>query len=338
MIQRLGLDMLIVDESTKFKNSATQRFKYIKTVLRKFKRRYILTGTPAPNGLLDLFGQIYILDEGNALGRFITHYRTTYFFPSGFGGYEWVPQKDAMDRITARIAPLTLRLRAKDYLELPELVEDDKMVTLPPEARAVYDAMEAEFIASINSGEVVAANSAVASGKCRQIANGALYTHLPKRGDFEIIHSEKLKALADLIEELSGQPLFILYEFDFERIIIHDSLKIPYFGKSEKLDSQLNDAFNGGGLKAVMGQPSSVAWGLNLQEACGHICWYGMTWNLEHYEQAIDRVLRQGNPNKRVIVHRIIAEDTIDEIVRNVLKGKDKTQQAFLNELKRLRS
>lgn len=335
LIKKL-LDVLIVDESTKFKDSATNRFKLLKQVIPLFRRRYILTGTIAPNGLLDLFGQIYILDEGASLSRYITHYRNEFFYPSGFGGYTYLPQPDALDRIVYKIQPLTMRLAAADYLELPELVDNDIFVDMPPEAWRMYDRMYNDMMAQVAADAVVAANAAVASSKCRQIANGGLYTGLEK-GDWADVHNAKLVALEELLDQLQGAPCLIAYEYDFDREKIAKKLKIPCIGKGStaKKDSALIQQFRRGELPALMGHPETISLGLDgLQDSCFNICWYGIPWNLLHYLQTIDRIKRQGSTAPRVFNHRIIARYTVDERVLRVLGDKDATQTNLLDLLK----
>lgn len=335
MIRRL-LDVLLVDESTKFKDSQTTRFKIIKQLVPIFRRRYILTGTIAPNGLLDLFGQIYLLDEGQSLGRYITHYRTTFFYPSGFGGYTYLPQPDAQERIVEKIKPLTMRLDAADYLELPELVNDDIYVELGARERKMYSRMEEAMMAEVAAGNVVAANAAVASSKCRQIANGGLYTGL-EDGDWDDVHDIKLSALEDLLDQLGGQPCIIAYEYDFDRQKIRKKLKLPCIGRGSttKKDSLLIQQFRRGEIPALLGHPETISLGLDgLQDSCNNICWYGLPWNLLHYLQTIDRIKRQGSTSKQVFNHRIIMRDTVDERVLRVLGDKTATQNSLLNLLK----
>jgi len=336
LVRLLGLDMLVVDESTKFKHTNTQRFKLLKVLLPAFKRRYILTGTPTPNGLMDLFGQIYLLDQGHALGRFITHYRREYFYESGYGGYEYRPKIDSLERITKRVAPLTLRLKAEDHLEMPDLIYSDIPIKLPPAARKLYNDMENTFVAALDSGEVAASNAAVASGKLRQIVNGALYsTDALGDRDFKVLHTEKLDALEDMLEQLGGQPLLLLYEFDFEREMIQKKFNCPALGGgvSMKKAAEIEAAFNRGEIPLLIGQPAAMGHGLNLQEACHHVLWYGLTWNLELYDQATRRVYRQGQQAGTVFVYRLVAEETIDEVVRDSLAGKDRTQTVLMKEL-----
>lgn len=333
----LGVDMLVVDESTKFKHSNTQRFKLLRTLLPRFKRRYILTGTPTPNGLMDLFSQIYILDQGNTLGRYITKYRNEFFFQTGYGGYTWSPKLDSMERITNRIAPLVLRMKAEDYLDMPQLIFNDIYVEMPPAASARYRAMENDFFVALESNEIVAENAAVASGKLRQIANGGAYTGVDK--EFVVLHQEKVSALADLVEQLAGNPLLVLYEFDFDREMIQKEINCVALrsGTPDKAAAEYIRGFNAGEIPVLIGHPGSMGHGLNLQGACHHVCWYGLTWNLEYYDQATRRIYRQGQESDRVFVHRIAARNTIDEVVLHTLAGKNARQSELLSNLQRYR-
>lgn len=332
-------DMLIVDESTKFKNSQTNRFKLLKAFVPKFKRRYILTGTPTPKGLMDLFGQIYILDEGQALGRYITHFRTTYFFPSGYGGYDWQIQPDGEQRIAERIAPLVFRRDLKDAeIDLPELVFNDIWVDLPADAMKLYKQMEDDLVARMEEGSIVAENAAVASGKCRQIANGCLID--TETGTWSSVHDEKIEALKDLIEQLQGEPLLITYEFkpDAEKIV--KALKCPNISSGNATRDDQNIAlFSKGLLAAVTGNPASIALGIDgLQDNCFNIAMVGCTWKVQDYMQVIDRVRRQGNKSKRVFVHRILARGTLDERMIKVLSQREAKQEDFMQMLKAMRS
>lgn len=324
--------MLVVDESTKFRNPQTQRFKLLRQFIKFFKRRYILTGTPTPKGLMDLFGQIYILDEGSSLGRFITHYRTQFFYPGGYGGYEWFPQPDARERIIDKISPLVQVVERSS--SDPTLLYDDIFIKLDEQSRKKYDDMEEKMMLEIESGNVVAANAAVASGKCRQICNGAFYT---SPGEWEPVHELKIDALEDLIEQLQGDPLLVTYEFDFDRERLAKRLKIPCISTGNiKHDTALIKKFANGELPVVMGQPQSISLGTDgLQDSCSNIAMFGVTWNFLDYEQVIDRVRRQGNTAATVAVHRILVEDSVDERVIDVIDGRDKSQAAFMRALKR---
>lgn len=336
--RRPEFDVLIVDESTKFKNSSTQRFKVLKPHLASFSRRWILTGTPVPNGLLDLFGQIYILDLGRSLGRFITHYRNEFFYPAGYGGYEWKPQPDAFERIITEISPLILQLSAEEYLQMPELIVQDLTVFLPPTSRKLYDEMEKDFLVQMESGEeIIALNAASAGTKLRQIANGALYTGT---STWKQLHDEKLDAMESLLEELNGHSVLIFYEYkhDAERITARIGDCPNLSGCTGAKFDTLVDNFNAGRVTRLLAHPASAGHGLNLQGSCHHIIWFGIPWNLEYYDQAIARVYRQGQSAEKVFVYHIVAQDTKDEDVSKVLNLKDRSQQTLLSALKTARS
>lgn len=347
---------LVLDESTLFKHSQTKRFKLLRAVLPKFHRRWILTGTPAPNGLLDLFGQLYVLDFGDALGRYITHYRRAYFAPTGYDGRTWVPQRGAEERIYQRIAPLVLRMAEKDYLKLPPVFgaftgeKRDRgavvKVELPKKARKVYDQLETIFFTNLKSGHVTAANAGVASIKLRQVAAGGVY--LDAGGDedadvvgggrrWELLHEAKSEAVAELLDELSGKPALIAWEFrhDLERLRRHRDLRnVPAFGEgSTRDDAALERAWNAGELTAVLVNAQSVAHGLNLQQGGRAVIWHSLTWNYEYYWQLIKRVWRQGQKRKTFVYH-VVARDTVDEAMCDVLAAKGRTQQHLLRALR----
>lgn len=328
--------MLVVDESTKFKDPSTQRFKLLKQWVPKFRRRYILTGSPRPKSLMDLFGQVYIMDEGASLGRFITHYRTKFFYPSRFGGYDWTPAPGAQGQIMELIAPLVHVIDTEEGLGLPELIFNDIWVDLPPDAAKLYKSMEDELIAQVESGNVVAANAAVASGKCRQIANGTLIH--TKEQEYTEVHPCKLDALADLMEQLGGEPLLVTYEFVADRQRIEDRLKIPNIssGNAQK-DDLLIQQFSAGLLPAVQGHPQSISLGIDgLQKNCADIAMFGVNWSLLNYEQVIQRVRRSGNKKSAVTVHRILARGTVDERVVKVLDARERSQDSFMEMLRQM--
>lgn len=335
---RFPWQMLIVDESTRFKHTNTMRFRLLRPWLKEFRRRYILTGSPAPNGLMDLFGQAYLLDMGAALGPYITNFRNTYFDSTGYGGYTWVPKEGAEEAIYKRLAPLMLRMKATDYLDLPPVIYNTIEVELPPAARKVYRQMEKLLLAEVEGGMVVAANVAAAAGKCRQIVNGGIYTEPGKSAE---VHGAKVEALLDLLEELSGTPALIAYEFAHDKDRIQAALKkagygeVPYIGGgvSDRRFKEIETAWNAGLIPALLAQPQSVAHGLNLQGTKAAVVWFSTTWNLEDYEQFIRRVWRQGQ-QERVFVHHIVAKDTIDEAVMLAIGKKDMAQRALLSALK----
>lgn len=345
----LGFDTLVVDELSKFKHVATNRFKALKLVLHTFRRRWGLTGSPASNGLLDLFGQCFILDQGRTLGPYISHYRMKYFVPS-HDGFSWNIREGAEDEIYERINPLALRMAADDYLDMPTLIENNIRVDLPPNVMEVYDRLENDLIAKLDGNLVVATNAAAASMKCRQVANGGIYLDpeveslikLPKsKREWANLHTEKVDALADLIEELQGSPLLVAYDFehDLDRLRERLGKDIPYIGGgvNAKRSAELEKAWNAGQLPVLLGHPQAMAHGLNLQEMGHHVCWHSLTWDYELYDQFIRRVLRQGNKAKKVFVHHIIARGTVDEVVLAAVKSKRRGQNALFDALKKLR-
>ena len=318
-------DVLIVDESTKFKDSSTLRFKLLKGLLPSFSRRWILTGTPVPNGLHDLFGQIYILDQGAALGRFITWYRRRFFYQIE---NDWYPRKGAFEDISEIIAPFCIRLKAEDYLQMPALLQTDIVVQLPEKVREVYKQVEDNFFAAIDDYEVVAKNKAAAGTKLRQVANGAVYI---ADGQYEVLHDEKIEATKDLIEQLNGNPVILVYEFisdrdrlkkAFPKAQVMTGLSTPNLKKAEQM-------FNEGKIAVLLMHAGSAA-GLNLQAVCHHVIWFGLTWNLEHYIQTNDRVFRQGQQSECVYIYHIVCAGTKDETVAEALRQKDIDQEKLL--------
>lgn len=350
LFKSYGFDGLIIDELSKFKNTDTLRFKAFKQVLHFFKFRWGLTGSPAANGLMGLFGQCFMLDQGRTFGPYITKYRNDYFLKSA-NGFGWVLQKGAESRIYKRVEPLALRMAAEDYLDMPKLIDNDIIVELPEAAMKIYRQLQDDLISKIEDKLVTAATSGVAAMKCGQVANGAVYldqeiealVRLPKskNREFLVLHDEKIDALSDLIDELQGNPLLVAYEFqhDLARLKKKFGDDIPYIGKgvSTARLKQVERDWNAGKIEVLYGHPQSMAHGLNLQEIGNHICWFGLTHDYELYDQFIRRILRQGNKHKSVNNHRIIAKDTVDENKIYSVTTKDKGQSAFFTALTRLK-
>lgn len=346
--KKLGFDTLVIDELTKFKHTNSSRFKALKLVHKTFGRRWGLTGSPASNGLLDLFGQCYILDEGRALGPYVTHYKMKYFNPIDKNGFVWVPREGAQDEIYERLSPLALRMAAEDYLDMPQVIENNIKLDLPDSARAIYDRLEEDLIASVEDKVVVASNAAVASGKCRQVANGGLYLDpevtamgfaIPKgKKEWVDLHTEKADALENLVEELQGSPLLVAYDFGHDLARLRAKFPNAAFACDYSMAkfSQLEDAWNRGEIPLLFGHPQSVGHGLNLQGSGNHVAWHSMTWDFELYDQFIRRIRRQGSKAKKIFVHHFLMRDTIDEIMLYSLKSKNKGQQALFNGLKEL--
>ena len=343
---KLGFTDLAVDELTRFKHSKGKRFKLLKNILGLFQVKWGLTGTPAPNGLQDLFGQMYVLDEGNALGRYITHYRMNYFYNPDGNGWKWVPRAGAAELIYEKLKNLCIRMQAKDYLELPEITPLKIMLDLPPAARKTYDLMEDVMIAKMEDKLVVASNAAAASTKCRQIANGAVYVDDDVasivRGSTGRkvlnVHDVKVEAVSELVEELQGNPLLLAYEFnhDLDRLLAHFGKGTPYIGSgvNAKRSKEIESAWNAGEIPLLLGHPASMGHGLNFQRGdASHVGWFSMFWDLELYDQFIRRVWRQGNKSRRVFVHHFMMRDTCDEVIYFAQRRKDRGQQALSDAL-----
>lgn len=319
---------LVVDESSLFRNGRSERFKTLRKWLKLFMRRTILTGSPAPNGLEGLWGQVYLLDQGARLGQYITAYRNTYFYPSGYGGYTYLPQDGAEEKIYAAVDDIIMH-KGREELDLPPLVPVDIEVQLPKEARCVYGEMEREFMAEIDRvGIVAAVTGAVRNGKLRQITSGFLYGEEKK---IISVHEEKLKALQDLVEELEGRPLMVFYEFVAERELLARTFKgMRFMGVGEREDAVTEREWNAGELQLLAMNPKSAGHGLNLQSGgCADLCWYTTTWDLELYEQGYSRVWRQGVGADSVTMHHIVARDTMDQPVAAALQRKEKIQDAL---------
>lgn len=344
--KKLEFDTLVIDELTKFKNQNADRFKAMKHVLGTFRRRWGLTGSPAANGLEQLFGQMYMLDEGRSLGEYITHFRRKYFVPS-WDGFGYTLQEGAEELIYERISPLVLRMSADDYLDMPQQIVNDIRLDLDDKALAAYLKLEADLLLQMDEGVVVAKNAGVAMGKCRQVASGAVFltpevdTLLkPRKSDRKWIevHDTKIEALKDLVEELQGAPLLVAYEFNHDYDRLRKAFPDAVFVSDHKPSKfkELEDRWNRGEIAVMFGQASGLSHGLNLQEAGNHVAWFTTTWDFEVYDQFNRRVLRQGNKNKKVFIHRFIMTGTVEELVVNTLSGKNKGQKALFDGLKKL--
>jgi SNF2 family DNA or RNA helicase len=320
-------DCVVIDESSSFKNPSSQRFKALKKVLPETEYMVLLTGTPSPNGLLDLWSQIYLIDFGAALGRTMGGYKQR-FFESDYMGYSFSPRDGSDEKIRGLINGFCLSMSAEDYLELPERINLNVEVELDAKARKFYDQFENELLAELDNGEVVeAVNAAVLANKLLQVSNGFTYTDDKK--NWETIHSAKLDALRDLVEQ-NDEPMLVAYNYktDLERIK-------ELFPDAEVLDSDPETIlrWNRGQIKMLLAHPASAGHGLNLQQG-GSLCvWFGLNWSLELYQQFNARLHRQGQTKPVRIVH-IVAKGCIDERVLSVLSDKDAVQSKLLKALK----
>ena len=327
---------LCIDESSNFKNYSSKRSKIMKTIAGHFKRRTILTGSPAPNGLLNIWPQVYILDQGQRLGTSLVGFRNNYFTPSGWGGYSYEIREGAEEKIYDAISDIVIHKSQKE-LDLPPLLENKLTVSLPTEARRIYEEMRGELITELENGDLlIANNAATASGKLRQIANGGGYTD---EGTIATIHEEKTKAALELKESIEGRPLFIAYEFDhdLERLKATFPNAEVLKGKMKRSETtRIINSWNANKIQVLLVQPQAAGHGLNLQESdCEDVCWYSMPWDFEIYEQLNARVHRKGVKTDRVTIHHIMGENTIDENIYYVLQNKRKIQDALLAALEK---
>ena len=327
-------DMVVVDELSSFKNHQSKRFKALMQVRPKVKRIVGLTGTPASNGLMDLWAEFKVIDMGKRLGRFITQYRLDYFLPDKMNGqiiYSYRPRPGAEESIYRKISDITISMKSTDHLPMPELASSEYPVFLDDAERETYDEMRKQFVLALPDGEITAANAAALSGKLSQLANGAIYS---ETGEFIEVHDRKLDALEDIIESATGKPLLVAYWFkhDLERIMKRLHARHIPFSKLDSADSIRR--WNNGEIPVALIHPASAGHGLNLQSGGNTIVWFGLTWSLELYSQTIARLWRQGQNAETVIVQHIVANDTIDEQILRALKAKDKTQAALIAAVK----
>ena len=327
-------DTLVVDELSSFKNHQTKRFRSLMKVRPKVVRIIGLTGTPSSNGLMDLWAEYRLLDMGQRLGRFIGQYRSTYFTPDKRNGqviFSYKPLPFAEKEIYAKIADITISMKSTDHLIMPDLVTAEYLVKLSDKERERYDELRQDLVLKLAGGDVTAANAAALSGKLCQMANGAVYGD---DGAVHYIHDRKLDALEDLIEAANGKPVLVAYWFkhDLERISARLKDRHIPFTKLDTSDSIAS--WNEGKWPVALIHPASAGHGLNLQSGGSTIIWFGLTWSLELYQQANARLWRQGQKAETVVLHHIIAKDTIDERVMKALSAKDKTQTALIDAVK----
>jgi len=327
-------DMVVIDELSSFKHHQTKRFKSLLKVRPKLSRIVGLTGTPASNGLMDLWAEFRILDMGQRLGRFITKYRTNYFTPDKRNGqviYSYKPLPYAEDAIYRQISDITISMKSTDHLQMPELVSSEYTVQLSEDEADDYEKLKRELVLSLPEGEVTAANAASLSGKLSQMANGAIYDD---SGDVVHIHDRKLDALEDLIEAANGKPVLVAYWFKHDLARITERLKKQHIPFSRLDDSTSIRRWNNGEIPVALIHPASAGHGLNLQSGGSTLIWFGLTWSLELYQQTVARLYRQGQTSKTVVVQHIITEGTIDERIMKALRQKEHTQTALIDAVK----
>ena len=337
LVKKLGsawdYDMVVIDELSSFKSWRAKRTRALLAVRPRVRRIVGLTGTPSPNGLMDLFAEFRILDMGARLGRFIGQYRAAYFTPDKRCGdivYSYKPLPGAEQRIYDKIADITISMSANDHLPMPDFVSTEVPVKLSKKERESYDRFCHDLVRELKGGEVTAGNAAVLAGKLVQLANGAVYTDA---GTIAKIHDRKLDALEDIIEGMNGKPLLVAYWYQHDRKRIEKRLMERHISFEEIKNAESIAKWNRGEIPVGLIHPASAGHGLNLQAGGSTLAWFGMTWSLELYQQMNARLYRQGQQSTVVVMH-IITEDTIDEHILQALKQKNKTQAALISAVK----
>lgn len=321
-------DMVVIDELSSFKSHAAKRFKSLLKVRPTVKRMVGLTGTPSSNGLMDLWAEFRILDMGQRLGRYITHYRNNFFVPDKRNQqmiFSYKPRAGAEDAIYRLISDITISMKSADFLKMPECIINEVPVALSEKEWSVYQALKEDMVVDLKDEEIDAVNAAVLSGKLLQMANGAVYN---EEKEVIHIHDRKLDALEDLIEGANGKPVLVAYWYN------HDLQRIKQrFSVREIKTSQDIKDWNNGEIPVAVIHPASAGHGLNIQFGGSTIIWFGLTWSLELYQQTNARLWRQGQKST-VVIHHIIAKDTIDEDVMKALRKKEKIQSALIDSVK----
>ncbi len=325
---KFDFDMVVIDELSSFKSYQSKRFKSMIKVRPLIKRIVGLTGTPSSNGLMDLWAQFRILDFGERLERFITHFRNKYFLPDKRNGmqiFSYKPRDGAKEEIYEKISDITISMTSSDYLDLPECLYNEVKVELDEKEKLTYKKFKDEMVADFEGKEIDAVNAAALSNKLLQMASGSIYD---EEKNFYEIHNKKLDALEDLIEGANGNPVLIAYWYKSDKIRISNRFKV----REIKTDKDIAD-WNDGKIPIALIHPASAGHGLNLQEGGSTFIWFSLTWSLELYQQANKRLYRQGQKST-VIIHHIVASGTIDERVIKALSRKDKTQVDLISAVK----
>lgn len=321
-------DMVVIDELSSFKSHTAKRFKALIQVRPYIKRIVGLTGTPSSNGLMDLWAPFRILDKGERLGRFISHYRQTYFDPDKRNGmiiYSYKLKPGGEEAIYDKISDITVSMKAEDYLEMPELIMNKVPVELSAKEQATYDQLKKDMLVTLGDKEIDAVNAAVLSGKLLQMASGNVYGEEQQSIH---LHDRKLDALEDLIEGANGKPLLVVYWFKHDLERINERFEV----RELKSRQDFRD-WNQGDIPVAVIHPASAGHGLNLQSGGSTIVWFTLTWSLELYEQTNARLYRQGQ-SESVVVHHIVTKNTLDEYVLKALENKSQSQNALINAVK----
>lgn len=326
-------DMVVIDELSSFKSSKAKRFRALKKVRPYFKRIVGLTGTPAPNSLIDLWPQIYLLDGGQRLGKTITGFKDRYFNPgrrNGYVVYNWELKQGAEEAIQNKISDICISMKADDYLDIPERIDNRVGISLSKKALEIYKKLEKELVIEIAEEDITAANSAVLTNKLLQMANGAIYS---ESKEVVNIHDEKLGKLEEIIDTSNGKSVLVFYNFKYDYNRISEMLTKKKITYQTLNDSEDIKKWNEGEIQVALLHPASAGHGLNLQYGGNIIVWFGLTWSLELYQQANARLHRQGQ-KEIVIIHHLISKGTVDEDVMNALANKEVNQNMLLEAVK----
>ena len=332
LVTKSGIDfnfnMLIIDELSSFKSHTSKRFKSLLKIRPYFERVVGLTGTPSSNGLMDLWAEFRVLDLGERLGRYITHYRNEYFLPDKRNGaviFSYKPQPNAEERIYRRLSDMTISMKSTEYLKMPELILNELEINLDEEDQTKYKKFKKEMVMTIQEKEIDAINAASLSNKLIQLANGSIYDEDKK---FYEVHNKKLDKLEEIIESANGKPVLVSYWFKADKERIEKRFKVREIKTADDIKQ-----WNKGMIDLALIHPASAGHGLNLQSGGSTLVWFSLTWSLELYQQTNARLYRQGQKNT-VVIHHLITKNTIDEDIMKSLKRKDKTQEALMKAVK----
>lgn len=324
-------DALVIDELSSFKDTKSKRFKALKKITPMINRVIGLTGTPTPNSLIELWPQMYLLDRGERLGKTAGSYKDRYFYPvSGQGHitYKWGLKENAEKAIYEKIGDICVSMKSEDHLKMPDRIDNVIGIKLPREVQQAYNEFEKEKILEMGDDVLTAANAAVVAGKLLQFANGNIYDD---DKNVHFVHRCKIDALKEIVDTSQGQPILVFYNFKHDYRALLDEFK-TLKPRTLETSQDIRD-WNSGKIQMILAHPASIGHGLNIQ-AGGHIIvWYGLTWSLELYQQANARLYRQGQKDS-VIIHHLVADGTMDEQVINILKSKDKNQNALMEAVK----
>lgn len=323
-----NFDMLIIDELSSFKSHTSKRFKSLLKIRPYFERVVGLTGTPSSNGLMDLWAEFRVLDLGERLGRYITHYRNEYFLPDKRNGaviFSYKPQPNAEERIYRRLADMTISMKSTEYLKMPELILNELEINLDEEDQTKYKKFKKEMVMTIQEKEIDAINAASLSNKLIQLANGSIYDEAK---NFYEVHNKKLDKLEEIIESTNGKPVLVAYWFKADKERIEKRFKVREIKTADDIKQ-----WNMGMINLALIHPASAGHGLNLQSGGSTLVWFSLTWSLELYQQTNARLYRQGQKDT-VVIHHLITKNTIDEDIMKSLKRKDKTQEALMRAVK----